>query len=571
MGSSRASAPVRLMRRHSSCAALMGALACFGAAACSTEGNEGPDAQSCAPGTSAACTGPDACPGTQICSASGKGLSVCLCKGAAAGEIGPSGGRVSFSGASITIPPGALSKPTKISLSLSSVTTPKGYEIYSPIYGFSPPGLTFAVPATVELPNLDGPSSAVVYWSSPTGNGYDPLATTLTQSSASALVTHFSKGFLGFETPTTPPPDAGHSGVESGTGLDGEPDGVVVSDSGPGLDAGTHDGGVFDASSPPDVTADSSGDDSSPSADAPPPPVDAGSDTPPPADGGSDSATCAATCYPAAPPGWMGPVAYGTYTYEFRMFNGSPNCPTGYAEPSDGYYGGAPMSAGGCSACSCSCTGECTATATVYTDSACETSCGTLTNGQCASVSSLCGSYAETSFGVPPFGTCTPNTPVPLGSGADLDEAFVDLCAPSASSEGCGSGSVCLEPAGSRGPCIYQIGSATCPATGYSSEVDIWSDASFDETCSACTCASSTGACSTPVPQIGYYDNTTCSGAETGESAPTSCVSESSFPTGTESVEFSYDASLEPPSASGGTASGGWVVSGQVTLCCWSP
>jgi hypothetical protein len=114
--------------------------------------------------------------------------------------IGSSGGVVRLGAASLTVPPGALSQPTTIRITVLSGSPPSGYTAYSSVYAFSPSGLTFTVPATIVLPEHGAPASSSVYWSTAEGGGYAPLATTLGQGTATAKVTHFSTGFVGSET-----------------------------------------------------------------------------------------------------------------------------------------------------------------------------------------------------------------------------------------------------------------------------------------------------------------------------------------------------------------------------------
>jgi hypothetical protein len=111
--------------------------------------------------------------------------------------IGPAGGIVRLGAASITIPAGALSKPTPITLSFAPGTPPTEYDVCSRLYSFAPRGLVFARPATVVLPCTAPQPAFAIYWSRPSGAGYDRLDTTLAGHTASASVTHFSTGFVG--------------------------------------------------------------------------------------------------------------------------------------------------------------------------------------------------------------------------------------------------------------------------------------------------------------------------------------------------------------------------------------
>jgi hypothetical protein len=114
--------------------------------------------------------------------------------------IGSSGGVGRLGAAFLTVPPGAVSQPTAIRVTVLSGSPPSGYTAYSSVYEFSPAGLTFAKPATIVLPEHGAPASSSVYWSTSEGGGYAPLATTLGANSATAKVTHFSTGFVGSKT-----------------------------------------------------------------------------------------------------------------------------------------------------------------------------------------------------------------------------------------------------------------------------------------------------------------------------------------------------------------------------------
>jgi hypothetical protein len=219
-----------------------------------------------------ACGGVSALQGPEAGSTGDAGVS-------AAATIGPAGGVVSLGQASVTIPPLALSQATTITITLRSDEPPAEYRAYSPFYEFDPRGLTFAVPATVVLPDYGGPQGAAIYWSSPTGPGYDVLPTTLGADVGSAQVTHFSTGFLGIEMPVD---------ASSGDALTG--------DGGPSEDGATSDAEPIDATvdagdgapqtdasgdGPQDSTVDS---DDGQSGDAT---IEGGSDAP--VDGGMDS------------------------------------------------------------------------------------------------------------------------------------------------------------------------------------------------------------------------------------------------------------------------------------------
>lgn len=180
------------------------------------------------------------------------------------GTIGPAGGSVALGLASITIPPGALTKPTRIRLTQRSDSPPSAYAAYSALYEFDPAGQTFLVPATVVLPRYSGSSLAAVYWSKPQGGGYDRLPSTLGEHVASAQVVHFSTGFVGAPVTGDASSDGNLIGTDGGradatTALDGSGpgdagrDGSTKTEAGQRMDAArestAQDGAASDASS----------------------------------------------------------------------------------------------------------------------------------------------------------------------------------------------------------------------------------------------------------------------------------------------------------------------------------
>lgn len=112
--------------------------------------------------------------------------------------LGPSGGTVTLSGGpSLTVPPGALTASTTLTISSKGSNGPSG----NPVYVFGPAGTTFASPVTVSLPrpaSLAVGAAAAVYWTLPASSTqYEPLAATVVAGGVLADVTHFSEGFVG--------------------------------------------------------------------------------------------------------------------------------------------------------------------------------------------------------------------------------------------------------------------------------------------------------------------------------------------------------------------------------------
>jgi hypothetical protein len=116
-------------------------------------------------------------------------------------NIGPGGGSVAAGdGASVSIPSGALTASTPITVSTSSAPSPDGtVEVGTP-YLFGPEGTQFAQPVTVTLafdasllPMGATTADVVVYTAPANTTDYQELATTLTDSGhVAAQTTHFS-------------------------------------------------------------------------------------------------------------------------------------------------------------------------------------------------------------------------------------------------------------------------------------------------------------------------------------------------------------------------------------------
>ena len=115
--------------------------------------------------------------------------------GAAGGiSVGPAGGTVNQDGVTLVIPPGALAGDTTIAI--STTAAPAGYTVASAAYQFAPAGTTFYQPVTVTIP-LTAPAPGVhLFWSNADGD-YDDLGGTVSGTTLSGRVMHFSVGFAG--------------------------------------------------------------------------------------------------------------------------------------------------------------------------------------------------------------------------------------------------------------------------------------------------------------------------------------------------------------------------------------
>ncbi len=114
----------------------------------------------------------------------------------AEGTIGPAGGTLRAGGAVLTVPAGALSSTTALTVRCEG-SAPAGFASNSALCHFGPDGTRFSLPVTVQLPVTGDTAAAAVWWSRDSGEGYDPLPTTFSEGAATTLVTHFSTGFVG--------------------------------------------------------------------------------------------------------------------------------------------------------------------------------------------------------------------------------------------------------------------------------------------------------------------------------------------------------------------------------------
>jgi hypothetical protein len=170
--------------------------------------------------------------------------------------IGPAGGELSSNGVTLDVPPGALSVPVAIAVVEVPSAAPPGYDLSTPVFSFSPAGTTFSKPVLVTFATTGRRDGASVFWTN--GTGYDALATTWLGTRASALVAHFSDGFVGSPAPAPPAdsgdsPDAAAAAADATTTPDGfAEDATIAADAAPE----PSDGGV-DATIVADATMDS--------------------------------------------------------------------------------------------------------------------------------------------------------------------------------------------------------------------------------------------------------------------------------------------------------------------------
>jgi hypothetical protein len=122
--------------------------------------------------------------------------------GTATATIDVNGGTItSDTGATITIPYGALDTPTTITVSQTTQTAPSG----APVFEFEPEGTVFAKPLTVTIPLPAGVTTGTVYWSKlGSTTEFDPIGGTidLASNTITAQTFHFSLAYIGEPSPT---------------------------------------------------------------------------------------------------------------------------------------------------------------------------------------------------------------------------------------------------------------------------------------------------------------------------------------------------------------------------------
>ncbi|MEW6776605.1 MAG: hypothetical protein AB1405_09955 [Bdellovibrionota bacterium] len=109
--------------------------------------------------------------------------------------IGPAGGTITLGSLSLSIPAGALSEDTEITITAGGAA-PDYFTPVSPVFIFEPQGLTFAIPATATLPFNGQPEHPEIIWSNEAGDGFLTLPSDDSETTVSALITHFSTGFV---------------------------------------------------------------------------------------------------------------------------------------------------------------------------------------------------------------------------------------------------------------------------------------------------------------------------------------------------------------------------------------
>lgn len=112
-------------------------------------------------------------------------------------NVGPDGDVIEVSGATVTIPRGALAAPIAITISASADGVPDGFEAISKVFKCEPSGTNFAQPVTMKMPFVDDGKPSTMFWSSPANPEFTDVGGSAAGGTMSATVMHFSSGFVG--------------------------------------------------------------------------------------------------------------------------------------------------------------------------------------------------------------------------------------------------------------------------------------------------------------------------------------------------------------------------------------
>lgn len=111
--------------------------------------------------------------------------------------VGASGGTLLVAGATVRIPPNALTADTDITVSVTDETAPAGHLALSQIFSCAPSGLDFPVPVVMEMPFASDGGAATMLWSSGDDPTFKDVGGTIDGEILRAEVRHFSRGFVG--------------------------------------------------------------------------------------------------------------------------------------------------------------------------------------------------------------------------------------------------------------------------------------------------------------------------------------------------------------------------------------
>jgi len=254
-----------------------------------------------------------------------------------------------------------------------------------------------------------------------------------------------------------------------------------------------------------------------------------------PEDAAGSNEPCAATCVPAPPEGWLGPLA---------IYEGSggppPPAPPACAGPySSGAYDGFNAPSAPPSQCACTCDPPsgitCDSPVLNLFSDPCSAPCGTpnqriATSCTILGLATCGGTHFVLDASSPTGGACAPSSTAVVPDAGWTGS--VRLCAiPSGDAVvgvgagACDAGEICAPP--TRLPfepahCVAQVGAASCPA-GYPILHIAFTSFSDSRGCTPCTCALPTDT-SCGGGKVTFYNDTACTAPALNATAPQACT-----------------------------------------------
>ena len=112
--------------------------------------------------------------------------------------IGPEGGVIELSGATVTFPEGALDAAAEVTITATDDAAPEGFVALSRIYRCEPSGLDFDPKVTMAMEFEADGTTPTMFWSTGADPTFQDVGGTPEGKVMSATVAHFSQGFVGY-------------------------------------------------------------------------------------------------------------------------------------------------------------------------------------------------------------------------------------------------------------------------------------------------------------------------------------------------------------------------------------
>jgi hypothetical protein len=111
-------------------------------------------------------------------------------------SICAAGGQLEVSGAKLSVPRGALSACTRLTLTRTEGSAPEGYTAYSPVFDIEPAGVKFAASAALTIDVSGAPTEATAFWTRDGASGFQPVDGSLTSGTITAAIARTGQGFV---------------------------------------------------------------------------------------------------------------------------------------------------------------------------------------------------------------------------------------------------------------------------------------------------------------------------------------------------------------------------------------